>query len=395
VAGNPAYPRISKLEKSMTNIIDQERLDLTSASNAAADALCPGRHLAQRGLPKRPNKEAKIGERIHLAFSGQEVTLSNHEEKLLNRAREIEFSLYHQWNGTDKSDPLLQWSDVFKCSQREVRLWAHVDSKPVHSGKVDSFWLSGDFKRALVEDLKSLFGDVEDADSNAQLRDEAALLFENYGCQEVSVFINQPGVRWKFEEQKIVTYKEKDLKRAHAEMLARVKASNTPGAARVPGMRQCAYCLSRGTTRCPESVEIVSSITTQPHLSALTPEQRGERIELLKCVTKLCKDELDLAKAQMMVDAAYATGWKLGEGRKTRKIGDIILVGSRLRDEFGAEKVTPQDVTALCTLSVTKLEEFYKARTGLKGKALADAFYKIFGDAVTVETGEPSITRAK
>src|SRR5271169_6136770 len=48
------------------------RGEWTSASAAAADALCPGRHQAQRNLPQGESDDASHGRAIHLALQKQD-----------------------------------------------------------------------------------------------------------------------------------------------------------------------------------------------------------------------------------------------------------------------------------------------------------------------------------
>ena len=71
----------------------------TSASNAAADRLCPGRHNAQKGLEETESAEASQGTLIHDVFAGlkEESVLDADSAKTLRRAHEIESIILGNW----------------------------------------------------------------------------------------------------------------------------------------------------------------------------------------------------------------------------------------------------------------------------------------------------------
>ena len=198
---------------------EDPRRGLTSASSAEADFLCPGRWYAQRGLPDESGEYAATGTRIHAAMEGKVISLSDDEAETMDRAREIEFRTVQRWLDTD--------SDTVPAPVRERRLWTYDSSlQPLHSGQIDAYWIEAE-RRGLIEEIKSLFGDIAEAPSNLQLRDQAALLWEQEGVTEVTVFVNQPRITGK---PVLVTYNQEELAQAHREMLARIQRSQTPDA---------------------------------------------------------------------------------------------------------------------------------------------------------------------
>ena len=148
-----------------------ERRGHTSASNAAADRLCPGRHLAQRGLSYEvKDDEATQGTLIHAVFAGTEHESVLDKESLvtLKRAQEIESHILGGWlMGLAQDAPA--------TCHREERLFAWRGGRRRHSGQADAFWITADKKHALPEDLKSLSGEHPDADVNEQIRDYDAI----------------------------------------------------------------------------------------------------------------------------------------------------------------------------------------------------------------------------
>lgn len=351
---------------------DDPRLGFTSASSAEPDLLCPGRHLAQRGLKGYDTRESESGTMVHAAFAGtlDADTLSPGQRRTIARGREIEEFIVRQWfkcvGGTVLTD-----SEIMKRAHRELRLWAFRNGNKIHSGGIDALWLARDMRYALVEDLKSLFGDVDDAASNQQLRDYAALVHMNYGCEEVAVFINQPNVRWKMEEQKLVIYAEADLSEAVREMYLRVRQSNDPKAPRFPGSVQCRFCLACGTARCPESMKELFGFTAgfKQEWEFFDPAQRGAVIKEAKNVERISERVLAVAKDALKKDPKWAEGWMVTDDCSVRKIKDekVHEIANVLIDAFAGEKHSRLEIASamerLCTVTLGNLEELHASLT--------------------------------
>ena len=363
-----------------------ERRGHTSASNAAADRLCPGRHNAQKGLEETESKEASQGTLIHDVFAGlkEESVLDSDSAKTLRRAQEIESIILGNWIcGIDVKGPA-------EC-HREKRLWNYVET---HSGQADAFWLvdAEGGKHALLEDLKSLYGDHQDADENEQLRDLAALIYCAYGVQSVTAFINQPRVAWKVEDVKLVKYSEKDLMRAYREMNERVLASNEPNAKRIVGPKQCQHCKAAGTARCPESQRALVTLgAAQFDIETASPEERADWIKTLLMIEKIAKDSIAAMKAAIRKnELGYVAGWGLGKAKKPREIDPkkIPIVGAILAAHFdGFDTV---QLAECCTISVPSLQELHTKLSGFKGKQAFDHFEELFSELIeTTEQQQP------
>lgn len=363
-----------------------ERRGHTSASNAAADRLCPGRHQAQKGLEESESAEASQGTLIHDVFAGlkEESVLDADSAKTLRRAKEIESIILGNWLcGIDVKGPA-------ECHS-EKRLWNYVEN---HSGKFDRLWLvdAEGGKHALLEDLKSLYGDHQDADENEQLRDLAALIYCTYGVQSVTAFINQPRVAWKVEDVKLVKYSEKDLMRAYREMSERILASNEPNAKRIVGPKQCQHCKAAGTAKCPESQKALVTLgTAQFDIDTASPEERADWIKTLLMIEKIAKDSIAAMKAAIRKnELGYVAGWGLGKAKKPREIDPkkIPLVGAILAAHFdGFDTV---QLAECCTISVPSLQELHAKLSGFKGKQAFDHFEGLFSELIdTTEQQQP------
>lgn len=368
-----------------------ERRGHTSASNAAADRLCPGRHLAQRGLPDTDSAEATQGTLTHNAFAGlgDESALDAESLKTLNRAKEIESIILGNWLcGIDVKGPA-------EC-HREKRLWNYVDT---HSGQADAFWIVEDSrgKHALLEDLKSLYGEQQAADENEQLRDLAALIFCNYGVQTVTAYINQPRVAWKVEDVQLVRYSQNDLRRAYTEMNERVKRSNDKDSPRIVGPKQCKFCKAAGTANCPESQKALVTLgTAQFDIETASPAERGDWLEKLQMIAGIAEKSIEELKAGIRKNGeGWAEGWGLGKAKKSREIDSqrIPLVGQIMFGNF--ELFNSADLAKCCKLSVPKLQELHAKFSGLKGKQAFDHFEQLFGDLVETKEQQQPVTKLK
>ena len=346
---------------------DFERKGWTSASNAQADALCPGRHLAQRDIPEpERSKDAETGTRIHAALAGDGTTeLTLQEQDTYDRCKKIERDLVVQFFGG--SAQLGESNEV-----RERRFWVKITNGIGrlfhHSGKPDVVYRLGD--RALILEYKSLWGDVEDGPSNQQLRDQECLVRTTFLIHdEIGVAVIQP----KLEGQPTITvYDAKTSVRAFGEMCERVIASNDPTSPREPGTIQCAHC--RAKAACLEYQRLAGSQVPQMvnlldvPVAAWTPDQRlaywNQRNLAYKWL-EMC----DLAmKSGFETDPNFIPGHVLAPGRERQTITDAQTVFAR----FAALGGTAEQFLAAVSVGKGKLKTSIAALGGLRGKALDD-----------------------
>src|SRR5258705_10907283 len=135
--------------------MNNNRGNWTSASGAPADALCPGRHLAQIGLYSERSQDSQHGDAIHKALcDGTDSGLSFEQRETLTACKTIEQKVVTQFFGAD----ILK---VALWRARERRFWMIFGVGEMielrHSGQVDLVCRLG--LRALVIDYKSLAGD--------------------------------------------------------------------------------------------------------------------------------------------------------------------------------------------------------------------------------------------
>lgn len=367
------------------------RAGMTSASNAHADDLCPGRHFAQRGVPLPPeSKDAKAGTLVHKAFAGENVELDRQQRRTFNRGRYLEFEMVRRFFNEPLAD-----DQILAMAHRNQRYWLHQRGIPVHSGEVDALWFARDFKAALIEDQKALFGDVQDATDNMQLRDYVCLVWENFPeVERIDVFINQPNVRWKIEDQLLVSYELDAIRRSHSDMTARVVRSNSIDGPRIPGLEQCKFCRAAGTPRCPESQGYMIAGASARISDTATAADRGKWLLDLKASEKMIKTALAAAKEALKGNAGWADGWMITDGKTTREFTSSLEVLRRAREYFAddPDAATEKLIQHCAKISVPKLEDWF-AEVG--GEGAAETFKLLFESLIEKGVTEGSLARVK
>lgn len=360
----------------------QQRGDFTSASNAQADALCPGRHLAQYGLPDERSSDSMFGTRVHDALAkGNGEGLSPQEEDIYESCKAIEDKIVEKFFGPEIKD-------LARFPDREKRFWIQWSNGMKHSGQIDAAYRHK--LKALVIEYKALPGDVPDSPRNMQLRDQAVLYdFNNQMLAEVATVVIQPLVT---HSPEICVYNREQIVRARDEMFARVFKSNQPDSPRVAGEVQCKFCKAKGN--CPEYTKFVSGeVANSPAslmlvpVSKWTPVQRVLFMERAAIVEKW----IDTTKAEMKrllkADPDSIPGYELTPGRNMSNIinaqkvfENFSSVGGSLDQFMGCIKITKE-----------KLAAEVRVVTKAKGKKLNEAVEAIIGDNVERSVAEPSI----
>lgn len=362
------------------------RLGLPSASSAQADVLCPGRPNAQRGIPEwQKNEYAKFGQLVHLAYEGDDLAamqLSAEQTEIVRKAVVVEQAVLAAWStGTTKR-------------LKEERLWDYdAEGKERNSGQFDVCHLEP--TRALVGDLKSLYGDIPTATKNRQLREQAALVYlnrEKLGVpklKEVSVFINQPLVSMK---PPVVKYGKADLERAVAEMRARVDKNMDPDAPRVAGAYQCGMC--RAALLCPVAAEFVTRLKGVNVLD-LQPEALADMLERFEVLAAMDKQAREYAKLLLTNVPGSVPGWILEEGNVMRTITNYRgAVDTLIATGFTTEQVdsiSDLSIKAAAGLIFEKnkdTEGMTKTKSELEAKDLLKPW-------TTESQNQPSLKRVK
>jgi PD-(D/E)XK nuclease superfamily protein len=234
--------------------MERSRGEWTSASNALADRLCPGRHQAQAGLPELVLTEGDAGTVIHALWTGTPAHRqpSADERDKAEALRRQERQVAREFFGTRRG----------LVRVVEKRLWHEFSRRAEHadkgtlktSGQPDVILFQAKSRRALIFDSKSGWLPVASNPSNLQLRRLATLLWRCLDPVVVGVCILKPFAR----PETPCVYTVPDLQRSCQEMQEDVRHSHDPQAQRTAGEEQCRYCRARElcSTR-PRNAEVM------------------------------------------------------------------------------------------------------------------------------------------
>lgn len=364
--------------------MNDPRKGCTSASSAEADSLCPGRFLAQKGLPEFKSKEAEAGTRIHAALAtGTREGLSGEESDIADACSEVEKKLVDQYFGPGAK--IRSW--------REQRYWCKVrQGQNVfdHSGQVD--FIGRDIRKALVIDYKTGPADQPESPRNAQLRDLAVLVAGNLVIPEVAVAIVQPLATMTPE---ICIYTQDDIKRAEQEMFTRVANSRNPEAKRVAGEKQCRYCRATGT--CAEYQAWAGARLPAPQsilgvpIASWTPQQCAVFCSGRAIAQKWLDDAESAMKARLKADPDAIPGWCLKEGKTRSTVTDPEELFRRFSTLGGTQSAFLKFIKIL----KEGLEDQLRVLTKTKGKALSAEVDKILQGIVETKQDQPSLAKRK
>jgi hypothetical protein len=368
---------------------DLERLDLPSASSAYRRRRCTGsenliRELRARGLLKEiaPTKDALSGTAVHAGWTGAKVQLDSSQEKTLIELKRLEAMVLADWSG----------GEPFILLGREERLWLRHGIEPVHSGQYDVCYLSQNCERALMLDAKTLYGEIEPAEHNDQLRELVALFRLNYpGIKHYTVAILAPNLA---ERVSIATYDQLEAELALRLLRLSLAESADPGAPRTPGAH-CEHCPAR--LQCEEARQLIGhSYSLKARIDAgefvLPLGEKGARIlEEIKTAKTLLADLEEAYKAELKNDPDCLPGWQLSNGRKLRWIPEV----EKALEAWSTHRYAMSDFLSCTDLVLHRLEEKLAVNTGKVGKDLANHFNDIFGPLVMTRMSQPSIVRSR
>lgn len=356
-----------------------ERQGWTSASNAESDLLCPGRHLAQKGLPEFPESEdAASGTRIHAWLAEiKKVELSPEELQIAESCKAIKNEILVEWMKPESS----------AYGHVEERLWAEFGNLR-HSGQADFVSIQGN--RALCIDFKSGRNEVSEPNTNQQLRDLAVLVHINYPVTEVTVCIVQPFAH----RNPPCVYDEVDLQMSALNLASRVKASNRKNAKRVAGEKQCKYC--RAKTSCKEYA--AWTLTALPSIASAdlgiqkpwTPEQWSNFLTIAPEAESWIETKRQEAKALLKESPEAIPGFALGDSGTRDKITDVQAVF----EQASARGVTTDAFMSAVTVTKKGLRDALRS-AGMKGQELEQAMTELLFGNVESKEIEPKIVRKK
>lgn len=344
----------------MSAVITDERLGLPSASSMDGDIRCLGRRALMKRMPKDAgNKWADRGTKIHLALEGEIPfeELSNSDKWTTRILMDEEARLV--------DEAVMQGAEIIS----EKRLWAlNENLQPIYSGQFDR--LHKVTASGLMLDYKSGWSETVPIAENWQVRTNAALIRIHHSIKMMRAAVIHPhsathGV------SEVIDYTEAQLD-YFVDALEKWTSLMTDDAPRTPNRISCFYCT--GKTVCPEYqaqqqtiLNKDGSLGARPKFELMTPEERGNRLHLLKQLVKDVKGEELAYKAMLKINEDSVTGWKLigGQGDRFIPVEDL----EEALDRIAKSQAGDDGVEASKIFSLTALEDHLQTRGMSKKKA--------------------------
>jgi len=359
------------------------RMGWTSASNAEADFLCPGRHLAGRGLPSTGGEYAESGTKIHAALASRDPSQLKVEEKVVyDNCMVMEGKLSQEFFGEHLSK-----AKVF----REERFWVRFrdpnGNEYQHSGQPDCVYRFS--TRCLIFEYKTGRADLPEAPTNRQLRDQVCLVKGHFvTLEEVAVCVLQPLVT---DDPTPAVYDVAAMQRAEIELFERVAASNNAQSPRHAGEVQCQYCpakmLCHDYQKFAGGMVIGMNTLLDVPAAQWTAEQRAIYCQKRSIAKKWLAEVDEQMKAGMDADPSFVPGFKLRPG----SVREAITNPQECFNRFSKLGGSVEQFLATVAIGKTRLRDAVTKLTGAKGKALEQAVALLTQDIVKVTRTAPSI----
>jgi hypothetical protein len=357
-----------------------EREGWTSASSAQADELCPGRFLAQKGIPETAHEWSETGDRIHASLAVQDDAGLNLEQK----------EIYDACNEVAEDVMKKVFGGVPHVT-RERRYWIESSGGVKHSAQLDM--AARKETHALIIDYKALSGEKPESPVNLQLRDQAVCYEANNPLLvDIAVAIVQPLVT---RSPEITLYTMADIQKSRQLMWERIAKSHDAGSPRIPGDLQCRFCKARGV--CKEYNAWASAIVLSNNsimdtpVSQWTPMMRSHFLDRMPAALKWIEDSKEALKELMKNDPNSVPGYHLTPGPKR----EYITNPQAVYDQFAGKGGDLNQFMSCVGVSKGKLKEQLAEVTKKKGRQLQSELRQVIGDNSEYRDTESRFERTK
>lgn len=368
-----------------TEIIEDERQGLPSASGMQRLFLCPGSWNAERKCPiDEESEDAAMGTMLHACMEQGTTPEDPEDAEAVAWCREMEKALCEKHLGMKEN-----WTDV--QTVREVRLF---ERDRLFSGKPDmvAVW----DRKALVVDYKFGRIPVSPAECNLQLSALAVLVMdghEAYHVDEVFVCILQPYASRK--EPAVCRYTRESVEQARAFFRACIEQAQDEHAPLKPSEKACRYC--RAQSSCP-AVKLALVQVTSGDLTAAweewSPEKRREAYDLAKLAKRWAASVESKVKADLKAEVEIP-GLKLSPGKKAFTVTDPAAAFQILNGLF-PDAITAAAFSSCCKVGISDLDKLVHsvrkaADAGAKVAESRDWLRKTLAGCAEVKVSDGSV----
>lgn len=337
---------------------------ITTASNLFRRKLCPGSALAEHGLPELESSDAAdFGTEMH-QLEADEVDPSSIGVSFKRIAIERNADVTSRFldelfaDAEVKPKPFRLREHGFNIFDERGSAVFTVINGEYHplTGTADETLFYQAERRIVIFDSKFGRWPVTAADMNAQLMLYALAAFDYFNQQadEIIVAIRQPYLPEPLNFHSAV-YKKEQMPAVRKMLIGIIRRSEKPDAPRVASIEACRFCRARGTSRCPESMALVTQLA-QNKITALKPAE----LEALGPAVMAAKSIVDAWTERMKFIAntypALLTEHELASTGSTRKIDAAEAYNELFNSGVLGDRLWPIFSSA-CTLSLPKLVE--------------------------------------
>ena len=365
-----------------TEIIEDERQGLPSASGMQRLFLCPGSWQAERKCQvDEESEDAALGTILHAHMEHETTPEGPEDAEAVAWCYEMETFLCEKHLGMKKD-----WTDVQTI--REVRLF---ERGRLFSGKPDMVAICN--RKAFVVDYKFGRIPVTTAERNLQLSALAVLVMDRCEVDEVSVCILQPYASRK--DPAVCRYTRESVEQARAFFRACIERAQDEHAPLKPSEKACRYC--RAQSSCP-AVSLALVNVTSGDLTAAweqwSPEKRREAYDLAKLAKKWAASVEGKVKADLKAEVEIP-GLALAPGKKAFTITDAAAAFQILNGLF-PDAITAQAFTGCCKVGITDLDKLVHsvrkaADAGAKVAESKDWLRKTLAECAEVKISDGSV----
>lgn len=365
-----------------------EREGLPSASGLDAEIRCPGRRNLVGNEKQSESKAAQRGTKIHEVLAGS-VPLGSIPESDHWTIQRIMFEECRLVDGELIPGFELHGADCLRESEEKGRLWLSNDNLDrVFSAKPDCIYVKTVGKKKIVVDVnyKTGYSRTVPISRNWQIKSETVLAALQHGADAAVGLLIHPHHPDSLSE--VLAFNAETLHENEQRILAAVEEFKNPDAPRTPNGISCAYCPAR--KRCPEYQHHIAPILSgkTSDWSALSKEEKADKLRLNKLVVRQIEHEEDLAKADLKANPEAVPGWKLRPSSR-RVFKDQEAAKSALRNRYG------DDAEKAIEVSLTKSEALIIEREHVSKKEAFNAMVKIFGTSIQKDEKEPSLVEGE
>jgi len=343
---------------------------ITSASNIARRALCPGSERMEAGLPDEDSQQAKEGELLHAYAANPKLDrsfLKPNQRDLLDISEKCDDMIFERVKEQFGISDADLWEEG-----TETQLVALADRDGATPGQCDRWRYYPQRSLLVIIDRKFGYKIVTPAAANFQLRVYAIGGAAKWLADKVVVAITQP--RLPYEERiTMAAYSATDIDDACIELAGIRALARNPQAPLIAAEEQCRYCKAK--LICPEFRRHLQ-LTVIP----TTGTKTGKLLQIERTLAAECTDG-DLEKVLLACSMAdFVKDIARDEGRKRKKLDPNRLPNYMLGKEGEVRKIidparaisllalrgdlTRDEILNCSNPSLTKVEE--KIRTKRK-----------------------------